>query len=185
MTNLSSPMPKMVGQEHQNVAKRNCLISRLRSLCSGCPSPFCLQGSVLQCCFSLPVNMSSSPALCVIRLHLTLLCAGIPPMPGMTRSGIASSKLFGLFLDATGFWGMLRSLIISFPLLCVYMHVRVVCLFYSHLEVRLFCSLKSISFSFPCRLRRNRQKKSKSEEQRRGWCATEILCCHKQSAPTS
>lgn len=149
MTNLSSPMPKMVGQEHQNVAKRNCLISRLRSLCSGCPSPFCLRGSVLQCCFSLPVNMSSSPAPCVIRLHLTLLCAGIPPIPGMTRSGIASSKLFGLFLDAKGFWGMLRSLIISFPLLCVYMHVRVVCLFYSHLEVWVFLFPEEHFFLLP------------------------------------
>lgn len=74
--------------------------------------------------------MSSSPAPCVTRLHLTLVCAGIPPIPGMTRSGIASSKLFGLFLDAKGFWGMLRSLIISFPLLWTYTHARVVCLFY-------------------------------------------------------
>lgn len=67
-----------------------------------------------------------------------------------------------------------RSLVISFPLLGVEGGVAggVGCLlFYSYLKCIFFCFSvppKTSSFLLPFRFKRNRQKKSKSEKQRRG-----------------
>lgn len=99
------------GTEASNTSRRS-FMRCLGSLCSGWPSPLlpaCRDQSVLPRCFPFPVDIhSSSSARWETRPRTTLLWTIMPSIPRMTRSGVASSKLFSLFWDAEGFRGIPR-----------------------------------------------------------------------------
>lgn len=83
---------------------------------------------------------------------ITLVWAIMPSIPRMTRSGIASSKLFSLFLDAEGFGGIPRlGLWLSHSHPCGCVCLWIVCLlFYSHLNLCIFLGF-FFAFLFPQR----------------------------------